>query len=64
MDYFNYIPSIKVFICKTCHKAEYGSNIRRHLHQFPHSLSSSEEAWANGDESGDLRNFILLKLPS
>jgi hypothetical protein len=43
MDYFTYIPSIQIIICKACRKAEYGNNIRRHLHQFPHHIPTEDE---------------------
>ena len=44
MDYFTYIPSIKILICKTCRKAEFGNNIRHHLRQFPHNLPKGDKA--------------------
>jgi hypothetical protein len=43
MDYFTYIPSIKVFIYKTCYKAEYGNNIRHYLYQFPYNIPKGDE---------------------
>ncbi|KAF9773362.1 hypothetical protein IL306_008850 [Fusarium sp. DS 682] len=43
MDYFTYIPSVKIIICKTCRKAEYGNNIRQHLHYFPHNIPKGDE---------------------
>lgn len=68
MDYFCYLPSLKILICKTCNRAELSNNIQQHLRNFPHDLQISnietEESHIKAQQLDPIQNQKdLIRLP-
>ncbi|KAM0079185.1 hypothetical protein ACKRZS_008678, partial [Fusarium odoratissimum] len=43
MEYFTYIPSLKVITCKTCRIGLFSDQIVEHLRRFPHKVTLTKE---------------------
>ncbi|RGP76773.1 hypothetical protein FSPOR_6, partial [Fusarium sporotrichioides] len=43
MDYFTYVPSLKVITCKTCQIGVFSDQIPNHLGRFPHKITLQKE---------------------